>query len=56
MRAPVARLIVSDASERLAALHLGEDDLRQAGAIEVIETVVGEEFSVEVEFAPEPAP
>jgi valyl-tRNA synthetase len=56
MRAPVARVIVRDTAERLAALELGNDDLRRAGAIEEVETVVAEEFGVEVELAPEPAP
>jgi valyl-tRNA synthetase len=51
MRAPVARVIVHDTAERLSALELGEDDLRQAGAIERIETAVAEELAVEVELA-----
>jgi len=56
MRAPVVLVIVRDTGERLAALQLGEDDLRQAGAIERIEAVEAEELSVEVELGPEPAP
>jgi valyl-tRNA synthetase len=58
MRAPVTRVIVHDSAERLAALVLGEADLRQAGAIDVIERVElehGGEFAVEVELAPEDA-
>jgi valyl-tRNA synthetase len=54
MRAPVARAVVHDTAERLAALELAIDDLRQAGSIEQIETVeVGEadEFAVDVELA-----
>jgi valyl-tRNA synthetase len=51
MRAPVARVIVHDTAERLSALQLGEDDLRQAGAIARIDTVEAEEFAVEVELA-----
>ncbi len=38
MRAPVARLLVRDTPERLQALALGAEDLRQAGAIERLET------------------
>jgi valyl-tRNA synthetase len=54
MRAPVARVIVHDTAERLSALELGEDDLREAGAIEGIETHEAEELTVEVELAGEP--
>jgi valyl-tRNA synthetase len=54
MRAPVTRVLVRDTAERLAALELGAGDLRQAGAIERIESVEGEEFAVEVELAEEP--
>jgi valyl-tRNA synthetase len=50
MRAPVTRAVVHDSAERLAALQLGAEDLRQAGSIETIETVVAEEFAVEVEL------
>ena len=53
MRAPVARLLVRDTPERLQALALGAEDLRQAGAIEVLETEVAEELTVEVQFAEE---
>ncbi len=52
MRAPVGRVVVTDTSERLDALSLGVDDLRAAGAIELVEMVVGEESSVSVEITP----
>jgi valyl-tRNA synthetase len=55
MRAPVARLLVRDTPERLQALALGADDLRQAGSIERLETEQAEQPSVEVELAEEPA-
>jgi valyl-tRNA synthetase len=55
MRAPVARVLVRDTAERLAALELGEGDLTLAGSIEVLEPVVAEEFAVEVELAQDPA-
>ncbi len=55
MRAPVVRAIVHDTAERLSAMELGAEDLRQAGSIETIETVVAEEFAVDVELAQEPA-
>ncbi len=54
MRAPVARVLVCDDAERLAALALGADDLRAAGAIERLDTEPADEHSVEVELA-EPA-
>jgi valyl-tRNA synthetase len=56
MRAPVLRVIVRDTPERLAALALAEDDLRLAGAIELIETAVADELAVDVELADEPPP
>jgi valyl-tRNA synthetase len=55
MRAPVARVLVRDSDERLAALQRGAEDLRAAGAIELLESVQAEEPSVEVELAEEPA-
>ncbi len=55
MRAPVLRAIVRDTAERLRALELGAGDLRQAGAIELLELVEHDEFSVEVELAEEAA-
>ena len=51
MRAPVARLLVRDSAERLAALELGAEDLRQAGSVALIETEPAEELLVEVELA-----
>jgi hypothetical protein len=53
MRAPVARVIVTDTAERIGALELGAEDLRQAGSIESLETAEGEEFAVEVQLAEE---
>ncbi len=58
MRAPVARALVRDTAERLAALELAVEDLRQAGAIEAIDSVEiddADEFAVEVELAEESA-
>jgi valyl-tRNA synthetase len=55
MRAPVARVVAHDTTERLDALVLGEGDLLQAGSIELLERVEGEELSVDVELAEEPA-
>ena len=55
MRAPVARVLVRDQPERLAALGLGAEDVRQAGAVELLETAEAEEFAVEVVLAEEPA-
>ncbi len=51
MRAPVARVIVRDTPERLAALELGAEDLRQAGSVELLESIEAEELSVEIELA-----
>jgi valyl-tRNA synthetase len=53
MRAPVTRAVVRDTPARLAALELGAGDLRQAGAVEALELVPGEELEVEVELAPD---
>jgi valyl-tRNA synthetase len=53
MRAPVSRVIVHDVPERLSALSLGAEDLREAGAIEALEQREAEEFAVEVELADE---
>jgi valyl-tRNA synthetase len=55
MRAPVTRVVVRDTAERLAALELGAGDLRQAGAIELLQPVEDGEFAVEVELAQEQA-
>jgi valyl-tRNA synthetase len=53
MRAPVARVLVRDSAERLAALSLGVEDLRAAGTIESVATEEAEEFGVQVELAEE---
>ncbi len=53
MRAAVTSLIVRDTAERLDALVLGEGDLLAAGTIARVETVVAEDFGVEVELAAE---
>jgi valyl-tRNA synthetase len=50
MRAPVSRVVVRDTAERLAALELGLGDLREAGAIEALESVQDGEFAVEVQL------
>ncbi len=50
MRAPVARVLVRDTADRLDALTLGEGDLLQAGSIELLQPVTGDEFAVEVEL------
>jgi valyl-tRNA synthetase len=55
MRARVARVVVHDSAERLAALELGAEDLRRAGSIEAIEMAVAGEFAVDVELAEETA-
>jgi valyl-tRNA synthetase len=51
MRAPVTLVTVHDTSPRLAALELGRDDLLRAGAIEQLERVEAEEFSVRAQLA-----
>jgi valyl-tRNA synthetase len=54
MRAPVARAVVHDTAERLAALELAIEDLRPAGSIDVVATVEvddAEQFAVDVELA-----
>ena len=55
MRAPVARVVVRDTAERLHALELGSGDLLAAGSIEQLAHSESEEFSVEVELAPQDA-
>jgi valyl-tRNA synthetase len=52
MRAPVAMLTVTDTPERLAALALVENDLREAGAVAELRTGEGDTFAVAVELAP----
>ena len=49
---PVARVVVHDTPERLAALRLADPDLRDAGKIAAIATDVGAQLQVEVELAP----
>jgi valyl-tRNA synthetase len=51
MRAPVRRVLVRDTAERLRALELGKGDLLEAGTIELLELVEGEEPAVVVELA-----
>jgi len=53
MRAPVSLLTVTDSSARLAALGAVEGDLRDAGGVVELVTVVGDEPSVGVELAAE---
>jgi len=52
MRAPVARLVVTDEPERLSLLALGESDLCQAGSVLKLVTREGP-TRVEVELAPD---
>ena len=51
MRAPIRRVVARDTAERLRALELGKGDLLEAGSIEQLELVEGEELTVEVELA-----
>jgi valyl-tRNA synthetase len=51
MRADVARTVVRDSHDRLAALALVEADVRDAGRIADLVTEEAETFSVEVELA-----
>ena len=53
MRSPVAAVAVADTPERIAALRLAEDDLRDAGGIATVDTAPAAEFAVEVELAHE---
>ncbi|HEY7438997.1 MAG TPA: class I tRNA ligase family protein, partial [Acidimicrobiia bacterium] len=55
MRAEVARVIVTDTAERLAALEPGLADVREAGRVASLETCTGSELSVAVELAEPPA-
>jgi valyl-tRNA synthetase len=52
MRAEVARAVVRDSAERLAALAGAAHDVRDAGRIAELVTEESETFSVEVELAP----
>jgi valyl-tRNA synthetase len=51
MRAPIRRVLVCDTAERLRALELGRGDLLEAGSVELLELVEGDELVVEVELA-----
>jgi valyl-tRNA synthetase len=53
MRAPVAVLTVTDEPERLAALALAEDDLRDAGGVVDLVTHPGDQATVDVVLADE---
>jgi hypothetical protein len=53
MRADVARTVVRDSHDRLAALATVADDLRDAGRIAELVTEDAESFSVEVTLAQE---
>ncbi|HTJ75452.1 MAG TPA: hypothetical protein VL337_08810, partial [Acidimicrobiales bacterium] len=52
MRAEVARAVVRDSAERLAALAGAAHDVRDAGRIAELVSEESETFSVEVELAP----
>ena len=51
MRAPVARLTVTDTPARLEALAAAEGDVRDAGGVVELVTGPGDEIAVEVELA-----
>jgi valyl-tRNA synthetase len=53
MRAPVARLTVTGSAGRLAALAAAEGDVRDAGGVVELVTLVGDEPDVVVELAEE---
>jgi valyl-tRNA synthetase len=55
MRAPVARVLVRNTAECLAALELGVGDLCEAGSIALVEMEESDEPAVEVELAEEAA-
>jgi valyl-tRNA synthetase len=55
MRAEVARVVVTDTAERLAALDAARADVCAAGRVATLDPVVGDTFAVEVELAEEPA-
>jgi valyl-tRNA synthetase len=52
MRAPVARLVVADRPENLAALRLAEEDVKLAGAVAVVEYAEAPSLTVTVELQP----
>ena len=51
MKAAVAHLVVNDSAQRLALLRQAENDLRDAGQVAQIETIVSETFQVSVTLA-----
>jgi hypothetical protein len=51
MRADVARVVVHDTPEKLAALARAEADVREAGRVADLATEVSDAFAVEVELA-----
>ena len=51
MRADVARVVVRDTAERLAALAEAEGDVREAGRVADLVREEAAEFAVEVELA-----
>jgi valyl-tRNA synthetase len=51
MRAPVAVLTVTDTRERIDALLQGVDDLKDAGGVAELITVIGSDHAVEVVLA-----
>ena len=51
MRTPVLHVRVADTEERLAALQLAVDDVREAGVVAAFATEVGDAFAVSVELA-----
>jgi valyl-tRNA synthetase len=53
MRTPVAEVVVTDTSERLAALEQVAGDLREAGVIAELDTSAGDALAVAVALAPE---
>ncbi len=53
MRSPVAKVVVTDTPERIDALALAGSDLCDAGGVATLDTIPGDQFSVEVELGPE---
>ncbi len=53
MRWPAAAVTVADSAERIAALLAAEDDLRDAGGIMTLDTMVTDDVAVVVELAEE---
>jgi valyl-tRNA synthetase len=51
MRAPIERMAVHDLPERLKALDIALDDLRDAGCIDELRRIDADTFSLDVEFA-----